>query len=350
MKINFNMDNNSLFIEPTKIEKVEKLNGASFETHCYDIEVAHPDHLFILSNGLISHNSSKHTAGAFQGRKSFAGLPYILQFTESPEEFKDRAAVAEVDGKVEKIYDAPQGGKYIKIGDTESYVLPGFEVFVKPGDKVERGDIISDGLADPEDIVRLRGIGEGRKYFVERFKQILDDSGAKANKRNLELIARGFIDKVRITNPDGMGDFLPDDIVSYNQLEANYSPEENSKLYKVDDSNVIGQYLQKPVLHYSIGTQLTPKMMDHIKKSNITDSVLVSPTKPSFEPVLVRLREAATKGDRDWLARGTASYQKNNYLEAAIRGYKSNIKESYNPLTRISQPDFGERVFETGKF
>ena len=227
------MDNNSIFIEPIKIEKVEKLNddsSSSFEAHCYDIEVDHPDHLFILSNGLISHNSSKHTAGAFQGRKSFAGLPYILQFTESPEEFKDRAAVAEVDGKIDKIYDAPQGGKYIKIGDTESYVLPGFEIFVKPGDKVERGDILSDGLADPEDIVRLRGIGEGRKYFVERFKQILDDSGAKANKRNLELIARGFIDKVRITNPDGMGGFLPDDIVSSNQLEANYSPEENRKI------------------------------------------------------------------------------------------------------------------------
>lgn len=294
--------------------------------------------------------SSKHTAGAFQGRRSFSGLNYIMQFTESPEEFKDKAAVAETSGKVEKIYDAPQGGKYIKIGDTESYVLPGFDIFVKPGDKVERGDIISDGLADPEDIVRLRGIGEGRRYFVDRMKQMLDDSGAKTNKRNLELIARGFIDKVRITNPDGMGDFLPDDIVSYNQLEANYSPEEDSKLYKIDDTNAVGKYLQKPVLHYTIGTKLTPKMLDHIKRSNITDAVLLSDKEPSFEPVLVRLREAATKGDRDWLARGTASYQKSNYLESASRGYKSNIRESYNPFTRMSQPDFAEHIYETGKY
>ena len=76
------MDNNSIFIEPIKIEKVEKLNddsSSSFEAHCYDIEVDHPDHLFILSNGIISHTSSKQTSVAFPERKSITDLPYILK-------------------------------------------------------------------------------------------------------------------------------------------------------------------------------------------------------------------------------------------------------------------------------
>lgn len=320
------------------------------DTHCFDIEVDHPDHLFVLENGLITSNSSKHLAGAFKGRKSFSGLKYVQAFTTSPEQFPDRAAVSEVDGKVEKIYDAPQGGKYIRIAGEDHYVNPDMEINVKPGDIVERGEILSDGLADPEDITRLRGIGEGRMYVAKRFKQLLDDSGAKAHRRNTEAFARAFIDKVRITNPDGLGDYLPEDIVSYNALEANYTPAADTKAVSVADGAAVGKYLQKPVLHYTIGTKLTPKMLQHIKESGISDKVLVSSEEPGFEPVVIRLTEVPTKGVEDFISKGTASYQKQNYIDAAIRGHQSNIKENYNPSVRISQPDFAERIWETGKY
>lgn len=47
--------------------------------------------------------SSKHSGGMTQGKKSYSGLETIIQFTQSPEKFKDHAAVATVDGKVEAI-------------------------------------------------------------------------------------------------------------------------------------------------------------------------------------------------------------------------------------------------------
>lgn len=313
--------------------------------HCYDIMVDHPDHLFVLKSGLICSNS-----GMFKGKKSISGLPYIIQFLEGYDSGKDKAAVSEFDGEVEDIIDAPQGGKYIIINGTEHYVEPNTEIFVKKGDEVERGDILSDGLANPADITRLRGIGEGRKYVSERFKQLLDDSGAKAHKRNTETFARGFIDKVRITNPDGLGDWLPDDIVSYNALEANYVPEEDSKYISVKNHDAVNKYLQKPVLHYTIGTKLTKKMVDHIRDSGITDEVLVSDTEPGFEADFVRLREAPTEGETDFIGRGVAPYQKANYIDAAVRGLQSNIKENVNPFTRMSQPDFAENIKTTGKF
>lgn len=332
-----------------KINKAEIVEDLGLQ-HCFDIEIDHPDHLFVLDNGLISHNSSKHTAGAFAGRKHFSGFKYLSAFLESPEEFPDKAAVSQVDGKIDKIEDAPQGGKYIYINGKEHYVLPNTDIFVKPGDVVERGEILSDGLADPEDIIKTRGLGEGRRYFTDRLKQLLDDSNAKANKRNVELFARSFIDKVRITNPDGLGDFLPDDIVSYNRLEANYTPEDDSKEISVKDDSAKDKYLQRPVLHFTIGTKLTPKMIKKIRDTGIADSVLVSDKEPSFEPVMVRLKEGSTKGETDWLARASASYQKANYIDAATRGLKSNIKENINPFVRMSQPDFAEDVYETGKF
>lgn len=337
------------YIEPSKdLYKAKLIKDKTIYKgllHCYDITVDHPDHLFVLANGLITSNS-----GMYQGKKTYAGLEYIEQFLQSPETFKDRAAVSEFTGKVEDIKPAPQGGSYIIINGQEHYVLPNMDIFVKKGDEVEAGQILSDGLADPEDIVRLRGIGEGRKYFTDRFKQILDESGAKAHRRNVELLARSFVDKVKITDPDGLGDFLPEDVISYNALEANYVPEKDTKAYSVDDENAVGKYLQKPVLHYSIGTKLLPSMLKHIKKTGISDNVFVSEKEPKFEPVLIRLREAPLIGHNDFIGKGIASYQKSNYLDSAITGAQSNIKENLNPYVRMAQPDFAEKSKQTGKF
>ena len=342
----------SASIEFDRIDDMSVEPSAEYlgKLYCYDIEVDHPNHLFVLANGLICSNSTKHEAGMFKGKKTYSGLDVIERFLGSPETFKDRAAVAELSGKVEDIKDAPQGGKYIVIGGKEHYVLPDMEINVKKGDEVERGQILSEGLADPEDIVRLRGIGEGRKYVAKRFKQILDDSNAKAAARNTETFARYFVDHVKITDPTGIGDYLPDDIVSYNKLEEAYVPEKDTKPYSVNDNSAVDKYLQKPVLHYSIGTKLTPSMIKHIKSTGITDTIFASDKEPGFEPVLIRLAESTTKGEGEFLEKGIAAYQKSNYLDAAIRGSQSNIKENINPFVRISQPDFAEKIKTTGKF
>ena len=52
------------------------MQGNIGKVQCFDLEVDHPDHLFILSNGIIVSNSSKHTAGMFKGKKTISGLPY----------------------------------------------------------------------------------------------------------------------------------------------------------------------------------------------------------------------------------------------------------------------------------
>src|SRR5262249_20623530 len=144
---------------------------------------------------------------------------------QSPETFPYKAAVSEVPGRVEAVEDAPQGGKYVVVAGKKHYVLPGYELTVKPGGMVEAGDQFSDGIIDPSDIVRLRGLGEGRRYYVDRLQQAYDESGAgKPSKLNLEIMARGTLDHVRVDNPDGLGEYLPDDTASYNHLSASYSP------------------------------------------------------------------------------------------------------------------------------
>lgn len=335
--------------DPAKITQIRYVGLQ----HCFDIEISGDTHLFVLKNGLLSHNSSKHEAGGFKGKKrTFSGFNYINQFFESPEHYKSRAPLAESDGRVERITPAPQGGTYIVVNGIEHYADPDSHIEVKEGQEVEQGDQLADGLVDLEDVIRLRGLGEGRRVFVETGKQLLDDSNAPAHKRNLEVLARGIVDKVEITDPDGLGDYLPGDIVSYNALEASYVPDKDAKKVKINDKNVNlkGKYLQAPVLHYTIGTKLTNKMLDHIKRTGITDELYVSDNEPGFSPVYVRLREVPNKGNTDFLERANAPYQAKNYVESAVRGYKTNIKDNIDPFVRMSMPDFAENVDKTGRF
>ena len=314
---------------------------------CFDIMVDHPDHLFVLANDLICSNS-----GAYSAKKQISGLPYIEVFVGSPEVFPDRASVATLDGKITKIEDAPQGGKYIFVNNEPHYVLPNTDIDVKVGDTVEAGDIMTDGLADPEDIVRFKGIGEGRKYYARRFAKLLGDSGAPTSARNAEMASRSAIDAVKITDPNGYGNYLPEDIVSYNKLEANYKPRDNSieVSIKKDKDKLLNKYLERPVLHYTIGTRITPKLLKTLEDVDV-DNILVNQDPPGFEPIFIRAQEITSKNNEDWLTRLQGSYLKSNIIDSAIKGLDTNIKENINPYARIGQGyNFAENVKEKGLF
>lgn len=158
--------------------------------------------------------SAKHESGQAKSKREFSGFDVVNRFVQAPEVFPDRAAVAELDGKVTAVTPAAQGGTNVQIGDQVHYVLPGYPVLVKPGDRVEAGDALSEGLGDPSDIVRLRGLGGGRRYYTDRLKQILADSGMPAYSRNVETFTRAALDHVTVDDDAGLDGVLPDDVIS----------------------------------------------------------------------------------------------------------------------------------------
>ena len=302
-----------------------------------------------LSEPLIQSGlNSKHTAGQAKGKRVFSGFDAIDNFVQAPETFPDRAEVASQAGRVTRIEKAPQGGQFVHIGDKPHYVQPGYDLLVKAGDTVEAGDQLSDGIMDAADVVKYRGLGEGRRYYAERLKQVLDDSGLAAHQGNTELLARAAIDHVTIDDANGLGDHLPDDSVSYNGLSASYVPPESTKKVSTD-GNVVGKYLQAPALHYSIGTQLTPKMVTRMKDAGITD-LQVDDAAPKFYPEMVRLR-SSTHNNPDWLARMSTSYLKDGLADAAVRGLDTNIESNRHWAPRLAAGvGFGSKADVTGKF
>lgn len=291
--------------------------------------------------------SAKHTAGMSTGKKSYSGLGTIIQFTQSPEAFKDRGAVSELDGKVTSVEEAPQGGMFVTVGDKKHYVLPGHEVYVKPGDTVEAGDQLAEGLVDPEDIVRLKGLGDGKLYYAERLHQMLQDSGAGTDRRNTEVLARGAIRHIKITDPDGMGSYLPDDVIDYNAAQNTYKVPETAR--EVTPKEAVGKYLQKPYLHYTVGTRVTPTVAKKLAK-NKYDSLLVDDAAPGFEPHMVRLR-TASHTNPDWMASLATSSIAKQLNESATRGDDTNIisNPDFRPRLAVGE-NFGKNVEVTGEF
>lgn len=291
--------------------------------------------------------NAKHTAGMTKNKRSYAGLDFIQQFSQSPEVFKDRAAVTEEDGRVDRIEEAPQGGKYIFVNGKKYYTPIGLDPIVKEGDKVEAGDQLADGLVDPEDVVRLKGLGEGRKYYAERFGQILADSGAGTDRRNTEVLARGALRHVKVTNQDGLGCYLPDDTIDYNSFQRSYKTPETARAMSAKDA--IGKYLQAPVMHYTIGTRITPKVAATLIE-NSYGNVVADDNEPGFQPVMIRLR-TASHSNPDWLASMGTSYLSKQLNESATRGDDTNVLSNDDFRPRLAYgAGFGEHVRETGKF
>lgn len=278
-----------------------------------------------LTQGQLSSKHSGGVAGS-TANQAVSGFKFINQLVQVPKAFRGGATHAEADGRVTGIKPAAQGGFHVVIGNNEHYVPAHLPVTVKMGDEIEAGDVLSEGTPNPAQIVKHKGVGEGRRYFVKAFRDAYRDSGMYGNRRNVELLARGLIDHVRLTGE--IGDHVPDDIVPYSVIERNWKPRADST--QMDPRQAVGQYLDRPVLHYSIGTQIRKSMLPELKEFGV-QSVTAHKEPPPFQPEMIR-GMATLQHDPDWMTRHLGSNLQKSTLQAVHRGGTSDTAgTSYVP-------------------
>jgi len=141
--------------------------------------------------------------------------------------------------------------------------------------------------------------------------------GLRSHRRNIELIGRGLIDHVRMT--EEYGDHVPDDVIPYSTLEHGYKPREGFQT--LEPSRALNKYLEKPVLHYSIGTQVKPSMLKDMTYFGVKD-VTVHDKPAPFQPEMVRAMYNLHH-DPDWMTRMYGSGLKSSLLDATHRGSTS---------------------------
>jgi DNA-directed RNA polymerase subunit beta' len=260
--------------------------------------------------------SAKHVGGLVSADDSVGGFDEINQFMQVPKSFRGAAVLAPADGRVTNIVKAPQGGSYLNIGSEQVWVPPSREITAKKGDTVEAGDVLTSGTPNPAEVAGYKGLGEGRAYFINKFYEILKANGVGTHRRHVETISRAFFDRVRITKPEGVMGFDIDSVVPYSELQREYNPRTDSASRAPGRS--VGMYLEKPTLHYTIGTKITPRIAKVLKREGV-NGIIVHKEDPGFKPEVVRLMDIPG-ADPDWKVRMSGFGLKKSYLHAARRG------------------------------
>lgn len=271
-----------------------------------------------LTQGLAL--SAKHVGGVVGVNSDNLGaFDEINQFVQVPEHFKGASVLAPVEGRIRQIVKAPQGGHYMHVDSEQIYIPGNRKITVAPGDVVEAGDMLTDGTPNPAELVQHKGLGEGRVYFQKKFGEILKNHGVGTHPRNVAVLSRSFFDRVRITSPDGVMGHIIDDVVPYSQLQKEYEPRLGTK--NLAPKRAVGQYLERPVLHYTIGTKITPKVAQVLDQDQI-DEIQAHPEAPGFEPEVSRIMDISAD-DPDWKTRMAGFGVKRSFLDAVQHGSTS---------------------------
>jgi DNA-directed RNA polymerase subunit beta' len=149
------------------------------------------------------------------------GLPRVEEVFEkrSP---KNPAVVSKTDGMVTEIKElgkekvlvvAPLAGQGKKDGSAIEYLAPYPRVpLVKEGDSVVRGQILTDGSADIDELFEYAGRAAVQEYIIAEASKIYELQGASVSRKHLEVIVKQMFSRVKITDA-GDTDYSVGDVI-----------------------------------------------------------------------------------------------------------------------------------------
>jgi DNA-directed RNA polymerase subunit beta' len=216
-----------------------------------------------------------HTGGV-AGDDITQGLPRVEELFEARKP-KGQAIISEISGSV-KIVEI-KGIRRVSVisddGEERLYQIPyGSRLRVKDGAKVEAGDRLTEGSANPHDILKVKGIRGVQMYLVQEVQDVYRSQGVEINDKHIEVVVRQMLRKRKIDN-SGDTEFLPGGLVDVFEMEA-----ENARV----ESEGLVPATARPVL------------LGITKASLATDSFLSA---ASFQETTRVLTEASIKGKSD---------------------------------------------------
>jgi DNA-directed RNA polymerase beta' subunit len=157
-------------------------------------------------------------SGGVAGADITHGLPRVEEIfeTRSP---KGRAVIAPFDGVVEKVEEkgslktiriVPENKK---VKPQEASISRATVLYVKPGDKVTKGDQLSEGNMDIHELYEYKGGLEVARYIVNEVQKIYMSEGASINNKHIEMIVRQMLSRVKITEGGDAPDFVMGEVV-----------------------------------------------------------------------------------------------------------------------------------------
>jgi DNA-directed RNA polymerase subunit beta' len=154
------------------------------------------------------------------------GLPRVTElFEKRMPKSQVPAVIAPFDGEIlaieangaEKIVSLAlaenETGKS-KSSSVQLEINPKRVVVVKVGDKVKRGDLVTDGSADIEELFEIAGAERAQDYIAEEVTKVYELQGASISRKHLDIIIKQMFSRVEVTEGGdtkySAGDIIPD--------------------------------------------------------------------------------------------------------------------------------------------
>jgi len=254
------------------------------------------------------------------------GLPKVIELFEARTP-KNAAIVTEIDGVVSSI-KLEKGTRTVVIkGEHEEreYKVPyGRYLTVYEGQNIKAGDKLCEGVIDPHDILRIKGVQAVQEYLVNQIQEVYRLQGVKINDKHIGIIVRQMLSKVKVKDA-GDTSFIEGEIVD--KVKAN---EENRKVVELGG---------KPAVFHPVLLGVTKAILS-------TDSFISA---ASFQETTRVLTDAAIRGKRDDLSGIKENVVMGNLIPAGtgLRKYQDIELKGGNGADNKSASEEGEKEKES---
>jgi DNA-directed RNA polymerase subunit beta' len=112
--------------------------------------------------------------------------------------------------------------------------------FVKVGDKVEKGEFLTDGSANISDLFQYAGRERTQDYIINEITRIYELQGASISRKHIEVIIKQMFSRRKIKEPGDTGLTVGDIAEQGNLADANEAAKERGKIPAVSEQLVLG--------------------------------------------------------------------------------------------------------------
>ncbi len=266
--------------------------------HCYGADLAHGTPVSIgEAVGVIAAQSigepgtqltmrTFHTGGV-AGSDITQGLPRVEELFEARKP-KKTAIVTEYTGTARIQSDKKLSKVLIQNPEEPTseeivYEIPfGMRLCIEDGQRVERGQQLTEGFLNPADVLRMSGIDAVYDYIIREVQKVYRGEDVEINDKHVECITRQMTRKIEI---EDAGDT---DLLVGTNVDILTFREENEK---IDERIANGEVTLRKA-------EGAPLLLGITKASLMTDSFLSA---ASFQETTKVLTEAAIEGKKDRL-------------------------------------------------
>ena len=217
-------------------------------------------------------------SGGIAGVGITSGLPRVEELFEARKP-KGLAYITEIEGTV-KIQENKKRNDVIvtaEDGEEKVYQIPyGAHIRVNDGDHVEKGEPLTEGSINPQDILRVNGAEGVRDYIIREVQKVYRLQGVDIDDKHIEIIIRQMMSKIKVDESGDSG-FLSGSVVDARDFKMT-----NEQLVKEGKTPATG----------------THSLMGITKASLATESFLSA---ASFQETTRVLTETSIKGKVDHL-------------------------------------------------